>query len=136
MRILSSSILFTSFFFTSTIWAHGHDSSTYCHNRPETQKVLHLETAEGGAMTVDFGDVEPSISTSSALFCANPAVEVTDAILWMPGMGHGSAPTTVTPSPDAAGCYVIDDIDFLMPGHWQIKIQIPAHDEEIFNVCI
>lgn len=86
-------------------------------------------------MTLDFGEEEPSLSTSSALLCTTPSIDVTEAILWMPGMGHGSAPTTVTPSTEA-GCFVIDDIDFLMPGHWQIKIQIPAQNEEIFNVCI
>lgn len=135
MRILSSTLLLTTLCISSSLWAHGHDSSTYCHNRPATQKVLQLETAEGGEMTLDFGEEEPSLSTSSALLCTTPSIDVTEAILWMPGMGHGSAPTTVTPSTEA-GCFVIDDIDFLMPGHWQIKIQIPAQNEEIFNVCI
>ncbi|HTL12379.1 MAG TPA: hypothetical protein VL588_07815 [Bdellovibrionota bacterium] len=49
--------------------------------------------------------------------------------LWMPAMGHGSSPVTVTPAVDAAGSAVegifeATGVYFVMGGHWEIWAQI------------
>ncbi|MEQ1722575.1 MAG: FixH family protein [Pseudobdellovibrio sp.] len=42
--------------------------------------------------------------------------------LWMPSMGHGSTPVTVEKI--KAGEYRASDVFFIMPGEWEIRIQL------------
>lgn len=42
-------------------------------------------------------------------------------VLWMPSMGHGSSPVTVTKLD--TGTYRADRVFFTMPGDWEIRIQ-------------
>jgi hypothetical protein len=37
-------------------------------------------------------------------------------------MGHGSAPVKITPQ--APGVYEVSDVFFIMPGDWEIQIQL------------
>ncbi len=43
-------------------------------------------------------------------------------IIWMPDMGHGSSPVTITKQ--AVGHYLVDRVFFSMHGQWQIRIQL------------
>lgn len=49
--------------------------------------------------------------------------------LWMPGMGHGSLPTSVTAV--STGEFLVENIVFTMPGEWEIRIQILTEDGTI-----
>ncbi len=67
------------------------------------------------------------------------AVDVTPAVvLWMPDMGHGSAPTKITRLD--IGTYRVDNVVFIMPGKWQIKFQLKegtvVKDESIVELEI
>ncbi len=42
--------------------------------------------------------------------------------LWMPSMGHGSSPVSVTLIEE--GIYKAEDIFFIMPGPWDIRYQL------------
>lgn len=58
-------------------------------------------------------------------------------VLWMPDMGHGSSPVKVEAI--SKSLYRIKDVFFVMPGAWQIKIQIKngtAVDEIIQDIQI
>lgn len=59
-------------------------------------------------------------------------------VLWMPGMGHGSSPTSVKQLD--VGTYMTENVFFVMPGQWQIKFQIKNGsaivDEAIVDVEI
>jgi len=44
--------------------------------------------------------------------------------LWMPSMGHGSRPVTVTESPGASGVYDATNVIFIMGGPWEIWVQL------------
>jgi len=49
--------------------------------------------------------------------------------LWMPSMGHGSSPVTLTHSQDSSGNQVPgvfqgSDVYFIMPGAWDVHVQI------------
>lgn len=57
--------------------------------------------------------------TSGALI--DPALSL-KVILWMPSMGHGSSPVTVTRL--STGVYRVDRVFFSMPGVWQIRFQL------------
>jgi hypothetical protein len=61
-----------------------------------------------------------------------------EVVLWMPSMGHGSSPVTV--SRVAVGVYRVSQVFFVMPGDWQIKIKLKSGnvilDEATFVVKI
>jgi len=49
--------------------------------------------------------------------------------LWMPSMGHGSSPVTLTPALDSnglvmPGVYDVTQVYFVMRGNWEIQIQL------------
>jgi hypothetical protein len=49
--------------------------------------------------------------------------------LWMPDMGHGSAPTKITPVLDAngqpvVGAYDVTNMYFVMGGAWQVNVTL------------
>jgi hypothetical protein len=55
-------------------------------------------------------------------------------VLWMPAMGHGSTPVTVTKIDDGADpavSFLASEVRFIMPGEWQIKLQIKQANEVI-----
>lgn len=63
-------------------------------------------------------------------------VEITDFVevsLWMPNMGHGSAPTTVEKAIDEkgeaiSGIYRASDVYFTMAGDWDVNIKLTDAD--------
>ena len=44
--------------------------------------------------------------------------------LWMPAMGHGSRPVTVTETPNAPGVYNATNVYFIMGGPWEVWTQL------------
>ncbi len=60
--------------------------------------------------------------------------------LWMPDMGHGSSPVTVTHAsptdggPDA-GTFHAEAVYFIMPGKWEIHVQL-LHGTEVHEEAI
>ncbi len=53
--------------------------------------------------------------------------------LWMPDMGHGSAPTTVTPIMDTdgnpvLGAYRVSNVYFTMGGAWDVRVILNLPD--------
>ena len=68
-----------------------------------------------------------SSATANGPF-SNPAKSVF-VKLWMPSMGHGSSPVTVTHKQDAThtnltGQFEATNVYFVMPGAWDIHIQL------------
>lgn len=59
-------------------------------------------------------------------------------ILWMPEMGHGSVPTKVERVDQ--GSYRVSNVFFVMPGTWEIRIQIKngnvVQDEAILDFTL
>jgi hypothetical protein len=67
----------------------------------------------------------------------NP-VNVPEIQLWMPSMGHGSAPTQTTQLD--VGTYRAENVFFVMPGEWDIRFQIKdgdtVSDEAIVHITL
>ena len=53
-------------------------------------------------------------------------------VLWMPAMGHGSSPVTVTPV--SPGVYRATNVYFVMPGAWEIRIKLKNEKNETTEV--
>lgn len=71
----------------------------------KNQLTLDLARATGGAV-------------------ADATLEVTP---WMPAMGHGS-PVQPTVQDLGGGEYSVDDLDYTMPGRWEVKIALTDAD--------
>ena len=66
-------------------------------------------------------------STDATPVAVNEAISV---VLWMPSMGHGSSPVKVQKVAD--GVYRASQVYFIMPGDWEIRLQIK--NQETSNV--
>ena len=54
-------------------------------------------------------------------------------MLWMPAMGHGSSPVTV--SAQGAGVYEVSKAYFIMPGAWDVRVQI-KQNHQLFEQAV
>jgi hypothetical protein len=58
--------------------------------------------------------------------------------LWMPSMGHGSSPVTVTKISDTH--FLATEVFFIMPGPWEIRINwkdgTNVVDQTVFDITI
>ena len=54
-------------------------------------------------------------------------------VLWMPAMGHGSAPTKITKL--SSGEYDVSSVYFIMNGKWEIKVQL-LNDGKVFDEVV
>lgn len=52
-----------------------------------------------------------------------------NVVLWMPEMGHGSAPVKITKLDQ--GEYEVSEVQFLMSGHWEIKLQLKDQNQVV-----
>ena len=59
-------------------------------------------------------------------------------ILWMPEMGHGSAPTKLERVD--TGSYRVTEMYFIMPGRWQVRFQVKegeaVKDEAVLELTL
>jgi hypothetical protein len=63
---------------------------------------------------------------------AEPGLKFETA-LWMPSMGHGSAPTKIQPQVNEKGEvllgeYLVSNIYFIMPGEWELRVTLHLKD--------
>lgn len=96
-------------------------------------EVVESESNFGMHGTLTFVGSQVSMQTTSALLCSDSSAVLKKAVLWMPHMGHGSSPTRVTPYQQKAGCFVVDEIEFLMPGLWEVRAQFSDGDAATFS---
>jgi hypothetical protein len=80
----------------------------------------------GDTLSLEFQDDVVTTSSTEATFCNARRLLVVSADLWMPSMGHGSSPVSLYPQ--ANGCTVIRNMNFMMPGDWQVRIRMQNND--------
>lgn len=56
-------------------------------------------------------------------------VDVVDVVLWMPSMGHGSAPTRVERGLNSrgnveTGVFNVKNVHFIMEGDWEVRVTL------------
>ena len=88
---------------------------------------LHVEFAKepevGTEMQITVQARDPKTHQVKAI---NDQLEV---VLWMPSMGHGSAPTVVSPSRDEngnliPGTFTVKSVYFVMAGDWEVYMSL------------
>ncbi len=77
-----------------------------------------------------------STSTTEAELCVRPSVGVRNVVLWMPGCGkgHGSSPTKIMDAKNS--CVKVTDINFVMPGSWELRVSLSDGDQAVFTVDV
>lgn len=90
-------------------WEHGPDSSG-------GESKMRLEWHDGATHAL----IEPGLPFSVSL--------------WMPSMGHGSAPTQIQTVLNAKGdvvigTYLVTNMYFLMAGDWEIRVTMKYPDD-------
>ena len=71
----------------------------------------------------------PQVSKESILLISwrdsagQPLTPSFRVILWMPDMGHGSAPTKIFPL-NTPGAFQVKKMFFTMPGEWEVKVEL------------
>lgn len=90
---------------------------------PQSQKQIWLEwetkpgNEEFGSFLLKIG--RANLADQSAL--PEDIDGEVAVVLWMPSMGHGSSPVTVTKAD--VGTYRASRVFFSMPGDWEIRVQ-------------
>lgn len=85
---------------------------------------------DASAFTVSFWRKDQGTVASGPFLAPAPQVKVQ---LWMPSMGHGSSPVKVeAPEP---GVYNATDVFFIMPGDWDVRIQLKDGRELLEQVA-
>lgn len=113
--------------------------------RPDyiTAKELAGSHENGSACSIQFSgncatltwQTQPSSSGSSPFtlqFQTPLTTEQLSVVLWMPSMGHGSAPVTISSSDQQT--FSVTDVYFIMPGDWEVRIYLQngATTEQFF----
>ncbi len=91
-------------------------------------------SSSGKALTLSFADSAVTAGTTEATFCSEPQAVLTSAKLWMPGHGHGTTPTTVEAIAD--GCARVRELNFLMTGEWELRVQLADGDSGTFAFTV
>lgn len=117
-------LLFSVIGFANPVFAHGD------HGAPP---AAHLVFSEGKVHAHVYWENGPNDGAESILRIEmkngadHTALQITEGVsveLWMPSMGHGSAPTVVQPIDGLAGGYRVSNIFFLMPGEWEVRLSL------------
>lgn len=114
-------------------WAQSARETTTTQGRTLSMRLF--EPGPGGV-----GETEvpaPSLLVHKASVCGQQALEFRSATLWMPEHGHGSAPTRLVADAQSQGrCVWIEDVEFVMPGNWEIRVQLGAQDLGVFRLQV
>ena len=95
--------------------------------------VLHTRSTQQRDLTLEFASENVTRQTHTGILCTHPEATISTVKLWMPMHGHGSTPTTLTPS-QTAGCSDISRINFTMLGEWEIRVKFSDGDDATFDV--
>jgi hypothetical protein len=134
-RILKTvALLTTGILINGSVLAHeGHENAPLAAHLVFKQNTLHMHAT--------FQDM-PMINQEEVLFLeakdpkTHQTTELNDKIevvLWMPSMGHGSAPTQVERVVDAQGTVIpgtfkVKNIYFIMGGDWEVQVTLTDAD--------
>ena len=81
--------------------------------------------AVDGAVTQD---------TDRAVICSSQPVALKSVKLWMSAHNHGSTPTSIAVVNDHCGR--ADQLNFLMAGYWEIRVETTAGEKAVFGVDV
>lgn len=91
-------------------------------------------TTRGRALKFTTTDAVLTGRTLTGLLCASEAVTFQKVRLWMPDHGHGTTPTRLETANE--NCVNVNKLNFVMPGRWQLFIEITDGDTATLDVSV
>lgn len=134
-----SNFVVLGFIFSFLLWScakpnYQNVSSNFSDaNKDSVECILPLKKSE---QCVRLTWIQESNDSHMGIFnleFSNAVTQTVRAVLWMPSMGHGSRPTTVTSfSPTE---FQVSNVAFIMRGEWEIRIQLLENNQVIDEVA-
>lgn len=100
----------------------------------KNEVVLFAKSEAGVSISVAIKSPKLTTDVAQAVVCMNGLEPLVEFKLFMVEHGHGSSPTAVSALAD--GCFQVDDIEFTMPGKWQLRMTIGEEDSATLNVNV
>ncbi len=121
-------LLTTGLLFAITVWAHGDHQDNMAH-LVFKKGALHIHAQFPEAPMVG---QEATLLLETHDPQTHQVINIDDQIevsLWMPSMGHGSAPTQIERVQDdqgnvITGLYVVRNVYFTMGGDWEVRVTL------------
>lgn len=116
-------------FITTATLAQGHTHDPYTGHLAFKNNTLHIHASFPVAPTVGAYSMMILEAKNPATHQTTELSEKIDVVLWMPSMGHGSAPTRVERAIDAngvpiPGTFTVKNVYFMMGGDWEIRVTL------------
>ncbi len=127
LKLMSKTILII----TAALAAHQAAAQDFS---SESATVLTAASTAGKSLKLVLPEFPVTKRVKAVSICSEPGQAVIVAKLWMPGMGHGSAPTQLAPAGD--GCTAVSNVQFVMRGEWQIQVTLQDGDTGVFDVVV
>lgn len=93
---------------------------------------------EYGSLELNFQSVNKKPISTTTQELATQLLPKLSVILWMPSMGHGSVPVKLEVT--TSNTIKVNNIFFIMPGDWEIRIQLKegaeVYDQVIYSLFI
>lgn len=131
MKSIVKSIIFAATLFVCLISsAHvGHEHPPLAGHLSFKQNTLHIHASFPAAPIVGHESFLILEVKDAQTHRAVDLADDVDVVLWMPSMGHGSAPTQVERAIDSNGNLVIGtfnvrNVHFIMGGEWEIQVTL------------
>ena len=128
--ILNSFALLTALFIGGTASAHGgHHPPVLAGHLSFKQNTLHIHASFPTDPVVNQESLLVLEAKDAATHKETELTDNVDVVLWMPSMGHGSAPTQVERAVDAngnllTGVFNVRNVFFIMGGDWEVRVTL------------
>lgn len=98
------------------------------------QVIAFTRSTDGKVAYIALMSDKITTETAMAAVCTNGSASLSSAKLFMVKHGHGSSPTSLESLSD--GCVQVNDIEFTMPGEWEIRLRFTDKDTATFTVNV
>jgi hypothetical protein len=131
--ILNSFALLTALFIGgtgATAAAHGgHHPPVLAGHLSFKQNTLHIHASFPTDPVVNQDSLLVLEAKDASTHKETELTDNVDVVLWMPSMGHGSAPTQVERAVDAngnilKGVFNVRNVFFIMGGEWEVRVTL------------
>lgn len=96
--------------------------------------LLTTTTNGGQELKLRFDATPNTNDPAAAALCTPAGLSLKHASLWMPDMGHGSAPVKVQQV--TATCSKLTNLQFIMGGSWDVRLEFNDGDKGLFQVDV
>lgn len=123
----------------------GHDHPPLAGHLSYKQNTLHLHATFPTAPVVNQESLLVLEAKDAKTHQPTELNDNIEVVLWMPSMGHGSAPTQVERAVDAngdllSGVFNVRNVYFIMGGDWEVRVTLTdaqgAQETKSFKVTL